>query len=110
MQGQKYDDYQERFNKLYEKYELLANRSPGLFEAAMALKLYEGEVGRRVKAFQEGHGDPNVISTKINDLIKEDIEKANKNLESYMSTQMKMQSQHQVDEIIAKYQQSKRRE
>ncbi len=102
---EKYDTYEERFNKLLEKYDELYYKSPGLFQAAINRTLYEGQVGEAVKAFQQGQGNASKVyenldgiqNDKIDNIIQK-INEYNKNSE-YAQTE-----QSKINSIIEKHQ------
>lgn len=106
----KYRDlsYQDRFNKLFEKYELLYLKSPGLFQVALKGELYSGEIGKVVNAFQSGGGDPQKIYNNLNaytdDITKQMSTKAKLFVESSQATQ---KEQDRIQELIRLHQQEK---
>jgi hypothetical protein len=104
IEGQNYDTPEERFRQLFEKYEELFNMRPGLFLAARDQTLYNGENGRRLRAFQDGHGDPKKIIENMENIIKEDIETAKQKYAEYMKSCEEIQKQqNDVNSVIEKY-------
>jgi len=106
IDSEKYNTYQERFDKLFERYEELYIGSPGLFQAAINRNMYDGEVGKVVKAFQSANGDAQQIYKNLdayNDACaNEAIKKIN---EFKQSAELTTNEQNKINSIIEKHKQ-----
>ena len=107
-ESEKYDTYQERFNHLFEKYEELFIKMPGMFQAAINRNLYQGEVGKVVRAFQNAKGAPEAIYKNMDKYNNDIVDKAITSIDAFRNTASLADSeQSRINSMIEMHKQSK---
>lgn len=100
IEADKYPE-EERFKKLYEKYSELFITSYALFDYAIKRKLYDGQMGEVIRAFQQAHGDPDKIYQNLQKFQDNLAAQAIQNIEKYKQSDSIAQSeQERIQKIL----------